>query len=279
MVNTNTEAAPINPPALRAAYTTPRGEVVRVYTRPWHDSAPCEHCDEEVSRHEVHYEHRGTNQPVHAACIEAYVAALNERENELDASTEVHIVECQTETDLLRVYPREQQAQRSYLYLNPASARAWCDHDPNTDNSKPISVHTGRVVRWLLPSGPITGEAANDLMRQMRPHLRAIVRGYTRDGDQGTYTDHADAHIDAINDHIDQHGDEYATVTWHLADDAFASVYGASWDTQIAALRITEETTDEDLDQMELAFDEGCDAPVFGTSRHLRALRAAARSR
>ena len=182
--------------------------------------------------------------------------------------------------ELHRQYAGQNRPQDVYVTLDCANGRLTAECSSEIGSGIPVAVCHGHVQRWSIPA--LTADAANSLIEEIAPFAERMVAGYERvwDGNNhvAAFSDDADEADDAIISLCDRaraDADEHSTVQVWDASDWFAGIGNAA--AQCAALKITAETTDDELRAIETvaekeAGDMGVDV-LNGVRRHMEWLR------
>ena len=181
---------------------------------------------------------------------------------------------------LYRRYSGQTAPQDCYVSLDCQKGYLTADFNPEIGSGVPVAVYHGHVQRWSIPV--LSADAANSLLEEIAPFAERMVAGYERvwDGNNhvAAFSDDADEADDAIISLCDRaraDADEHSTVQVWDASEWFAGIGNAA--AQCAALKITAETTDDELRAIETvaekeAGDMGVDV-LNGVRRHMEWLR------
>ena len=182
--------------------------------------------------------------------------------------------------ELHRQYAGQNRPQDVYVTLDCANGRLTAECSSEIGSGIPVAVCHGHVQRWSIPA--LTADAANSLIEEIAPFAERMVAGYERvwDGNNhvAAFSDDADEADDAIISLCDRaraDADEHSTVQVWDASEWFGGIGNAA--AQCAALKITAETTDDELRAIETvaekeAGDMGVDV-LNGVRRHMEWLR------
>jgi len=171
--------------------------------------------------------------------------------------------------DLFCSYPTQGTVQPCHLSLSLDTGEMGCDYDPEVGGSSyPMEVHR-RVVLWV-PIPCLTANAANALMEAATPLAQRILADsaveWDGNNDVGVMYGDAQVALQKLTELCDpQNGDwDELQLVVPMAADAWFETEGTAG--VAARLRITAETTDAELGQLEEA--EEASAAVIGPYGH-----------
>lgn len=205
-------------------------------------------------------------------------ATMSTTETTADATIEIVYVE--SDTELHHRYRGQTSAQDCYVWLNCKTSKLGVMRGAEIGSAVPFAVHHGHTQRWSIPA--LKAKAANELLEEIAPLAARVVAGYSSEWDGSNnvaeLSDDAEAareEIDALCERITDRADESETVSVWEASSWYSGV--GDRDQQRDALKITAETTDAELEEIETREDDtarsnGCDV-IECHADYLRSLR------
>lgn len=188
-----------------------------------------------------------------------------------------------TGNELHHHYTNQIDAQPCYVELDCRTGELSADWNGEIGNAVPSDVYHGHRTRWTIPT--LKADAANALLEKISSIAQDICDGYTSHWDGNQYVAHL---TDAAEDACDQIG-QICDAMYDDSTDQIAAWDAGDWlagigrrERQCRELKITADTTDEQLDIIETrltaeALNEGAVLDRLG--RYLLILRDDARSR
>lgn len=199
---------------------------------------------------------------------------------ETTADATIEIVYVESDTELHHRYRGQTSAQDCYVWLNCKTSKLGASHDAEIGNAVPFAVHHGHTQRWSIPA--LKADAANALLEEIAPLAARVVAGYSSEWDGSNHVANFNADAEAAREEIEalceratNGADESDTVNVWEASAWYSGV--GSRDQQRDALKITAETTDAELGEIETREDasaksDGCDM-IEGHADYLRSIR------
>lgn len=176
---------------------------------------------------------------------------------------------------LHRQYQGQTEPQDCYVEVDLTNAHLMADYNAEVGNAVPVEVFHGFERRYEIPA--LTGDAANDLLEEIRPLAERMVSDWekTWDGNNmvavlGDDAKAAEAEIEALCEGMGE--DSEKVTVW--------DVDGATNGEEVSEYDITAATTDERLDEIEeeirsslAEVSDSGEVALEGVDEYLRGLR------
>ena len=184
----------------------------------------------------------------------------------------ITIIECKNPTELHCHYPNQTESQPCYIEIDLDNETMCADYNAEIGNAVPFNVWHNRTRRYPIPC--LTGNAANELMKQLFPLAQKMVDGYETEWNGHNY-------IGTLNEKAQEAEDKLSEICESLCHESESDQI-QEWEADDwlhgqlpEGCVITANTTDGELRQIEDKIYSELDenVVVLGVYNYLESLR------